>query len=178
MFFHQCYEYVFFLRFPCPPLPSPLLQPCMCQAKHAIHSNLQPGGYFEIVDILITPTSDDASLSPTSHTVRWNKLIAEVSASLGRPLLITAQYSSLAKSVGFEDVQEVVRNVPGKPWGEEGTERRLGSLSRDVHATVSERLGIDMLVKGIGWEEEGVRARLEGVMGELGDEGVHTVWPL
>lgn len=151
----------------------------MCtKAGCDIHRNLQPGGYFEIVDILIVPTSEDASLSPTSHTVSWNKLIAEVSASLGRPLLITAQYSTLAKNAGFEEVREAVRNVPGKAWGEDGVERRLGSLSRDVHATVSERLGIDMLVKGMGWGEQEVRGRLEGVFGELDDERVHTTWPL
>ncbi|CAG8975216.1 hypothetical protein HYALB_00004277 [Hymenoscyphus albidus] len=161
-FFQQCYEYVF-------PLDD--------QSLNIANSKLEPGGWFEIVDILITPYSDDNTLSPHSNTVVWNKLLSEISESAGRPMAITSEYANLATSAGFRNVKEVISGVPGKPWGGEGIDRRLGTLSEDVHRTVSERLGLDYLVTTAGMDEKKVRGKLEGVLEELGDERIHTKWP-
>ncbi|CAG8957187.1 hypothetical protein HYFRA_00009388 [Hymenoscyphus fraxineus] len=141
------------------------------------YNTLEPGGWFEIVDILITPYSDDNTLSPHSNTVVWNKLLSEISESAGRPMAITSEYANLATAAGFRNVKEVISGVPGKPWGGEGIDRRLGALSEDVHRTVSERLGLDYLVTTAGMDEKEVRGKLEGVLEELGDERIHTKWP-
>ncbi|KAK4118245.1 hypothetical protein N657DRAFT_659694 [Parathielavia appendiculata] len=88
--------------------------------------HLEPGGYFEVKDILLTPKCDDGTLEE---------------------MLVEA---------GFTRVDDVEQKWPTKGWAEGPQLRELGLWSQFTFGRELETISKALLIHGLGWHPEKV----------------------
>ncbi|KAK1974423.1 methyltransferase domain-containing protein [Colletotrichum cereale] len=110
--------------------------------------NLEPGGWVELQEVDLCPTSDDGTLRPDSKLIKWCDLLQEASNKFGRPFFRIAPLKDVMVDVGFVDVSLTVTKWPSNAWPKD---RR--------------------------WKEE-VGAFLVDVRKEIRDRNTHAYWPV
>lgn len=75
------------------------------------YQNLTPGGYFEIVSIHLTTTSDDGTHLNAKNFVESHELIYEASKKFGKVLKTGPEWKDKLIKAGFVDVHEKISKV-------------------------------------------------------------------
>lgn len=70
------------------------------------YSNLSPGGYLEMQDVVHPITSDDGTLTPESPIGRLTSLCIAASDAAERPMYLAPKYKGYFERAGFVDVVE------------------------------------------------------------------------
>lgn len=73
---------------------------------------LKPGGYIEMVEHSVEPTSDDGSVGPSHFYTLWGKTVVEAGATFGKSFTIWKESKERLKRAGFVDVVEVEYKWP------------------------------------------------------------------
>ncbi|KFY77185.1 hypothetical protein V499_03390 [Pseudogymnoascus sp. VKM F-103] len=112
-----------------PPLPSPsILTP-----RNRV---LKPGGYVELVEMHVIPSSPDNTLPPNSQIMELYTTLAEVSQEVGLDLSVAQKYGSMMVSAGFENVVEEVFDLPIGDWMQDRRMKEGGGVDADEGAGV------------------------------------------
>ncbi|KFY68284.1 hypothetical protein V496_01204 [Pseudogymnoascus sp. VKM F-4515 (FW-2607)] len=102
------------------------------QAKRA----LKPGGYIELVEMHVIPTSPDNTLPPNSQIMEFYTTLADASREVGLDLSIAQKYGSMMTSAGFEDVVEEVFDLPIGDWMSDRRMKEGGGVDANEGAGV------------------------------------------
>lgn len=151
------------------PLSKPILTP---------HRALKPGGYIELVEMHVIPTSPDNTLPPNSQILELYTTLAEVSREVGLDLAVAQKYGSMMVSAGFEDVVEEVFDLPIGDWM---SDRRMKEVGAFQHFQMLEGLhgiAFGALTRVAGWTPTKVQVFLAGVRREMKDRAVHCMYTL
>lgn len=90
--------------------------------------NLEPGGWFESLDLMPVWHSDDGTLDPKGAFGRWIKDINEASERINRPLEVANKLKGWYEEVGFVDVHEEVYKMPSSGWPTDPKWKGIGQL--------------------------------------------------
>lgn len=88
--------------------------------------NLNPGGTFEIHDILYPMESDDGTLKPEDALYRWSKLMIEAFGGFGQPVDSALRYEQQLTDAGFVDVVVVKEKWPTNRWPKDQKYKQIG----------------------------------------------------
>ena len=95
-------------------------------ADAQLASNLEPGGYLELLDPVYPMESDDGTLLKDSAVYRWSDLLNQAATKLGSSLDSALSYKQQLIDAGFQDVTETVFKWPMNPWPKERRHKELG----------------------------------------------------
>ncbi|TPX19002.1 uncharacterized protein E0L32_011319 [Thyridium curvatum] len=134
---------------------------------------LQPGGYLQLRDPIMpfkfhTPPPEDCAL------VRWNGLLREATARIGRRWDNAQHYARWLRELGFVDVREHEEAIPLSPWAKS---RRLKYLSLWLqHDMVSglEGMSMALFTRVLGWEGAKVKEFVEEVKKDICNPSIHA----
>ena len=91
---------------------------------------LNPGGWFEIQDLVLPTRSDDDSIPPDSGYQRWIDLaVKAVKEGLRRDWSWPEKYAEWLKEIGFEGVQEIKFKWPQNGWPKDEKFKLLGKIN-------------------------------------------------
>ncbi|WZH49909.1 S-adenosyl-L-methionine-dependent methyltransferase [Fusarium acuminatum] len=88
-------------------------------------TNLNPGGWIEVLDIL-PPTSDDGTMSPDTALFRWSNLLLESTERIGRPFGGTSNLKSQMEAAGFKNISQRIYKWPQNRWPKNPKYKELG----------------------------------------------------
>ena len=91
-----------------------------------LRSNLEPGGYIELLDPVYPMASDDGTLSQDSALYRWSVLLNEAATKLGSSLDSAMSYKKQLTDAGFVNVTESVHKWPMNTWPKQAKHKELG----------------------------------------------------
>lgn len=91
-------------------------------------SNLTPGGFIEVTDIVFPVSSDDNTVAPDSDFRKWSDLLLEAAATLGRPIDSANWYPAQLAEAGFENIVEKKFKWPQNPWPRGRKHKELGQF--------------------------------------------------
>jgi hypothetical protein len=103
-------------------------------------THTKPGGYVEIIEHSVYPTSDDGTLNDQSFLTIWGKTVVEIGEKFGKTFKIWKESRDRMERAGFVDVVERRFKWPLNEWpspecrtrGNDGGKswRQLRSLGR------------------------------------------------
>lgn len=97
------------------------------------HRSLNPGGTFEIHDILYPMESDDGTLRPEHALDRWSKLMMEAFGGFGQPVDSALRYEQQLTEAGFVDVVVVKEKWPTNRWPRDQKYKQIGRWAPNFH---------------------------------------------
>ncbi|KAL4794069.1 S-adenosyl-L-methionine-dependent methyltransferase [Aspergillus venezuelensis] len=89
------------------------------------YENLQPGGWFELMDFSFPVRADDGTMRGTAFETLNNKLIEGLRA-IGRDGALADQYKTLMDETGFQNVTEVKYKWPQNHWPKDKRLKDIG----------------------------------------------------
>ncbi|KAL5341525.1 hypothetical protein BJX70DRAFT_406069 [Aspergillus crustosus] len=123
-------------------------------------------------------TSSPLSLPATNPLAKWGSLLIEASQKVNRPVDNPTKYETWMREAGFVNCQTVVYQWPTNPWPDDEKGKLMGLWNLFNVLQRFEEFSMGLLVRVLGWEGEDARGFLEEVKRELGDGGVHALWPV
>ncbi|KAI9772568.1 MAG: hypothetical protein M1839_002450 [Geoglossum umbratile] len=140
--------------------------------------NLQPGGWLEMQDFVLPPTSEDGTLTPDHALYKWGHLMVEAADKIGRPMNATLQFKRWMEEAGFVDVQEVDFKWPSNTWPKDPKYKEIGlwnyaNLLEGLHGFT-----IALFTRALGWTDAEVEVFLPGVRDDMRNRKIHAYWPL
>ena len=121
--------------------------------RFAYNRHLAPGGYIELKDILLTPKSDDGTLSRGSPLCEWANNLANAARQLGRPLIGNAsEYERILIEEGFEVIEVREHKLPTNLWPEDETMKAIGYLTSKTTGQELEAISLARFVHSLGWD--------------------------
>lgn len=144
--------------------------------KHAFDA-LSPGSYLELQDYIMPMRSIDHTYTDSSIE-KWQTLILQGAAKLGRDLTQVKDYKKHMVEAGFLDVVEVHCQWPLGPWATNRKLKAIGVLFREDMERLIDGLSMRLLGEGMGMSI----ARIDKLVGEVRkewyEEEVHTYLPM
>ncbi|KAK1991173.1 S-adenosyl-L-methionine-dependent methyltransferase [Colletotrichum falcatum] len=106
------------------------------------YDNLEPGGWVELQEVDLYPTSDDATLRP------------EASNKFGRPFFRIAPLKDATMEVGFADVSMTVTKWPSNAWPRDRKWKEIGMWNGENTMNGLGGFSMAALTRGHGWTRE------------------------
>ncbi|KAK1460635.1 hypothetical protein CCUS01_08740 [Colletotrichum cuscutae] len=142
------------------------------------YDNLEPGGWVELQEIDLAPTSDDGTLKPDSALLRWADLLQEASEKFGRPFAKVPPLKDVMVEAGFIDVQMTVTKWPSNSWPKDHQWKEIGIWNCENMLTGLEGFSMAALTRGHEWTREEVEVFLMEVRKDIKDRTIHAYWPV
>ncbi|KAK1452035.1 hypothetical protein CMEL01_06609 [Colletotrichum melonis] len=142
------------------------------------YNNLEPGGWIEVQEIDLYPTSDDGTLRSDSALQKWADLLKEGSEKLGRPFPDIPSLKGLMVEAGFVDVQMTRTKWPINPWPKDPKWKEIGIWNCENLLSGLEGFSMAALTRGHDWSRDEVNVFLMGVRKDIKDRNVHGYWPI
>jgi hypothetical protein len=141
------------------------------------YNALAPGGFFEMQDIYFKPHSNDGTINGTTAQ-RFNDLIIEAAAKIGRDWHCTPNYANWFKEVGFEDVVEKKFAWPVGTWPKGKKQKTMGlwALTNAIEGAPS--IAMALLTRILGMASEEVEVLLVDLRKEIKDRSIHSYIPM
>ena len=146
--------------------------------------HLIPGtGWFEQVEIDLTPRCDDGSLPANSWLERWYTDLRNASASASRSIEYTSNIGRLLHEAGFTDIREEVHQLPlNGHWATDQTTRKVGlwyhtSLGEGHNKTGGyglEAMSLWPLTKFYNWPVSHVQRFCSDAYAEVSNPKIHA----
>jgi hypothetical protein len=127
--------------------------------------SLSPGGYIELQD-MVFPFIFAKPPAPDSPLKKWNDLVTEGSARVGRAWSRGFMYKTWMAQAGFQDVVEKRFYWPVGTWAKGEFAKTLGALCRVIVETALEAVSLKLLLM-LGWKSDDVATFLEEVKKDL-----------
>ncbi|KAK0633869.1 S-adenosyl-L-methionine-dependent methyltransferase [Immersiella caudata] len=150
---------------------------------HKCYDSLRPGGTIELQDSVWRAESDDGTVPPDCHLVRWVDLLRHGMEQFGRPLESALYYKEQLEAAGFVDVVQLDYKWPTNHWPKDRRHKMIGKWNNENIVNGSSGISLALLTrpkeqKGLGWTVEEVEVLLEGVGRDLKDTSIHAYFPL
>lgn len=98
-------------------------------------SNLNPGGYLELCDILPL-ACDDGTVPADSALSKWNGHFLAASEKLGASINSGAHYKKQLVEAGFVDVVQVEYKWPSNTWPKDPKFKEIGERTALAHTHI------------------------------------------
>lgn len=139
---------------------------------------LKPGGWVELVEIHVIPSSYDNSLPENSQIMELYNLLAGIGGKIGIDLAVAQKFKAMMEAAGFEDVQEEVFDLPLGDWPDGRRMKEVGMFQRYQMVEGLHGIAFGLLTRVAGWSPQRVEAFLVGVRREMKDKSVHSLYKL
>ncbi|KAM5349172.1 hypothetical protein ACJ41O_008995 [Fusarium nematophilum] len=140
--------------------------------------NLEPGGWFESLDLMAMWYSDDNTLSADSALSRWSRNLNIASEAINRPLSVAHRLKEWYEEVGFVDVQERVYKMPLNGWPADPYWKEIGKLWKWNLLEGLSGFTLGLFSRVLGWTEEQIQMSLVDVRRDIQDTRIHAYEPL
>jgi hypothetical protein len=107
-------------------------------------------------------------------STRWNQLLVESMARIGRNLEDTQNWGRYMHEAGFEDVTERRIYVPVNPWARGKKNKLLGAISLQNLSEGIASLSTAAFTRVLGWSPERLEVFLAGVRNDLRNKHIHA----
>ncbi|RDW69689.1 hypothetical protein BP6252_08709 [Coleophoma cylindrospora] len=138
---------------------------------------LEPGGYFEMQDILFQPFAVDDTLKGTAME-KWNNTLIEGSKIIGRDWRCARNYAKWFKEVGFENVVETKLVWPTNSWPKSKKQKVIGMWCMADSLKGLNAISMAIMTRVLGMSAEEVEATVEEVKKDMQDKSIHAYWPI
>jgi SAM-dependent methyltransferase len=139
---------------------------------------LQPGGYIELVELHVIPSSPDNTLPEPSQIMELYNVLASVGSKIGIDLAVAEKFPDMMREAGYEDVKSEVFDLPLGDWMEGRRMKEVGSFQRYQMTEGLHAMGFGLLTRVAGWAPEKVEVFLAGVRREMMNNKVHSMYKL
>ncbi|CAI4212744.1 unnamed protein product [Parascedosporium putredinis] len=117
-------------------------------------SALEPGGWFEMQDIVIPYRSDDGTLEPDSPLGRLGGLFRDASHALKRPMDVAVQYRGMMGKAGFTNLVEREFKWPLNTWPKDRRYKEIGAWTFQNYNLGLEGLTLALFTRALNWTSE------------------------
>jgi hypothetical protein len=140
------------------------------------YNQCAPGGYLELQDAVFPFRCPDDTFAGTALD-GWCKGCMEAGAKIGRPWNNTPNYKRWMEEIGFEDVKEMIFEIPTNTWPRG---RRAKELGIWFNADLTESMSASkvLFIKILGWTPDRAGAFFINVGNDLNNKGIHACMPL
>jgi hypothetical protein len=141
-----------------------------------INRGLEPGGYLEMSDMVLPPTSDDGTLKPLSYLSRLSQIHIEAGIRSGRRMDLTQHYPSMFAAAGFVDITVRRFKWPSNEWPRNKKYKEMGrwNFAHMAGNKGLEGLSMGFLTRVMGMTREETEILCEGARREIGDLRIHA----
>ncbi|KAK4096791.1 S-adenosyl-L-methionine-dependent methyltransferase [Parathielavia hyrcaniae] len=142
------------------------------------YENLEPGGHFEVKDVLLMPRCDDWTLKEDSPLLLWAGLLTRAANNMGRHLDLTSRYQQMLVEAGSTDVHVVEGRWPTNRWAKEPDLCSLGLWSELTLGGELETISMALFTYGLHWDPKAVLVLCAFARRELLNPEVHAYFPV
>jgi len=136
-----------------------------------------PGGWVEIVEHSVEPTSDDGTVGPDHFFTYWGQTVIEMGDKVGKTFGIWKQARQKMLEAGFVDVVEVYYKWPINGWPRDPKMKELGRWNQlRLHDGV-ESFMLRLLTNAGGWSFERAQLHLAEMRKAVKDYKTHAYLP-
>jgi len=115
---------------------------------------VKPGGWVEIVEHSVEPTSDDGTVGPDHFYQEWGKTVIKCGEKVGKSFRIWKEAKGYMERAGFVDVTEVYYKWPINGWPTDPRMREIGRWNQlRLHDGV-EGFMLRLLTTALKWSYE------------------------
>ncbi|KAK0636120.1 S-adenosyl-L-methionine-dependent methyltransferase [Bombardia bombarda] len=136
------------------------------------YSALTPGGYLEFQDGVF-PIEYASEPPPDCPLAKWNQLLIEGSAVIGRKWNNVVNYKRWLEEAGFEDVVERHYYWPLNPWAKGRYYKTIGTFATEDLLNGLEGLSLKV-IGALGWSADEIRDFLVDVRRDIKDPSLHA----
>lgn len=138
------------------------------------NSHLQPGGWFEQLEMSVVPKSDDGTVTPDSIFDRWGKISLELGDKFGKSLRTADEAKAGIEAAGFINVVEHRWKLPIGGWPADKRFKELGLYNRINWEQGIEGWSIYLLTTLMKWSQDEVQVYLALMRQALRDRSIHA----
>ncbi|KAI8166649.1 Secondary metabolism regulator LAE1 [Colletotrichum sp. SAR 10_70] len=142
------------------------------------YDNLKPGGYLELQEGDLFPTSDDGTLSKDSPLMKWADLLYDASVKFGKPFVENSTLRDLMVDAGFESVTMSTYKWPSNNWPRDVHFKELGMWQRENMLSGLDGFSLAPLTRAHNWTPEEVSVFLIDVRKDINNRNIHAYWPV
>ncbi|EUC34953.1 hypothetical protein COCCADRAFT_92254 [Bipolaris zeicola 26-R-13] len=136
--------------------------------------HLQPGGWFEQLEMSVVPKSDDGTVEPGSIFDKWGKISVELGEKFGKSLRTADEAKAGIEAAGFINVVEHRWKLPIGGWPADKRFKELGLYNRINWEQGIEGWSIYLLTTLMKWTIEEVQVYLALMRQALRDRRIHA----
>ncbi|KAF2253092.1 S-adenosyl-L-methionine-dependent methyltransferase [Trematosphaeria pertusa] len=141
------------------------------------YNHTKPGGWIEIVEHSVQPTSDDGSQGPDHFFHLWGQTVIEMGQKFGKSFTIWNEAKERMEKAGFVDVTEITYKWPMNGWPEDKKLKNIGRWNQlRLHEGI-EGFMIRLLTQVGGWSVPRAQVFLAEMRRELRNYKVHAYLP-
>ncbi|TDZ53115.1 Secondary metabolism regulator LAE1 [Colletotrichum trifolii] len=140
------------------------------------YDNLTPGGYLEVNDIGLVPTSDDGTLREDHALSQAIRLLGEAMQKAGRSFVSVPEMREVMTEVGFRDVTMNIYKWPMNTWPKHPKYKQLGLWCRENFLRGFEAFLMAPFTRIHGWTQEEVQVFLIDVRKDINDTRIHAYY--
>lgn len=122
---------------------------------------LAPGGWYQQIEMSVTPTSDDGSVTAGSIFDQWGKNFLEAGDRCGKDFRVHKQVKGYLEGAGFEDVVELIYKWPIGSWSEYPRIKEIGRWNLVQWREGIEGWSLALLTRALNWSYPDIQAYLE-----------------
>ena len=138
--------------------------------------HLKSGGWVEVIEMDIIPSSDDGSLPADNYITKHLQYITEAGAKMNRRLDIAPHLHQLVADAGFVRVTEVPCKLPMGIWPKERKLKTIGFFHREQFLEGLQGMAMGFFTRALGWTPQEVEVFLVRVRKDLKDPNFHSYW--
>lgn len=134
---------------------------------------LKPGGWIELTELHVVPESPDGTMPDPCQIKEFSSVIKPVAAEVGLDIDVAQKFKGYLEMAGYEDVQEVVYELPIGDWPSDRRMKEMGRYHLFQFTGGLQAIGQAILTRVAGWTKEQVEVFLAGVRREGNNRNVH-----
>ncbi|BCR91145.1 uncharacterized protein ACHE_61031S [Aspergillus chevalieri] len=141
------------------------------------YTSLRPGGYVEVVEHSVEPTSDDGSVGPNHFYRLWGETVVQSGVKFGKTFTIWKESAERLKRAGFVDVVEVDYKWPMNGWSSDPKMHELGRWNQFRLHNGVEGFMLRLLTSTLGWPYDRAQIHLAQMRAALRDYKTRAYLP-
>lgn len=147
------------------------------------YDNLEPGGYFEIQNLLYTIYRNDGnSQSGKTFLHDWSVRMVDAARRSGRPIDVASHFENLLKDSGFDEVTADIRPIPIGGWPKDKKLRSVGSAVGEILTQHLKGISCALFYRHLKWTSRKIDIYLAQVRREVREHksypsfAMYTIW--
>lgn len=138
--------------------------------------HLKPGGWVEVIEMDIIPSSDDGSLPPDNYITKYFQHLTEAAAQMNRRLDIAIHLQQLVADAGFVRVTEIPYKLPMGTWPKQKNLKNVGFFHREQFLEGLQGMAMGFFTRALRWTPQEVEVFLTRVRKDVKDPSFHSYW--
>lgn len=141
------------------------------------YDNLQPGGWFELMDFAFPVTSDDGTMEGTPYET-LNKTMVEGLRRVGRDAAVPNRYKELMTEAGFENITEVRYKWPQNVWPKDKHLKKIGEWNMVNTLDGLYGFAARLCIQVMGMTPEELEVLLAACRKDITNPKIHSYWSI